>query len=340
MRIIIGLLLTFGLVAPSFALDKVKLMQTFFSTVMVRGYKSDGGLAYGSGVVVGPNKVLTSCHTFRQTGKPWVSQGEETFSILSVKADRWHDLCLATTFGMPTAPVEIGTSYNLKKGEQVVSIGHSNGVPSPLTTTGTVRSSFKFDDGYIIRSGARFALGASGSGLYNATGQLIGINTFKTIGHFAYFYAVPIDWLKQLETMPDETVFPIIGKAFWEEDDDKKPYFMQTAIPEIKGNWSQLKTVSESWVKAEPNNVDAMFELGFANEHLGDVSTANTIYSKILTTEANHPETLFRIGVMARNSGDSDKVFAIEKQLADVDEDIAYDFTERVINCKKECDKL
>ena len=131
--------------------------------------------------------------------------------------------------------------------------------------------------------------------------------------------------MKQLETMPDETEFPIIGKAFWEEDDNKKPFFMQTAIPEIKENWAQLKTVSESWVKAEPNNVDAMFELGFANEHLGDIVNANAIYSKILSIEANHPETLFRLGAMAKKNGDDQKVNAIEQQLAGVDEDIAYE---------------
>ena len=41
------------------ALDKEKLLGSFFSIVMIRGYNPDGSLAYGSGVIVAQNKVLT-----------------------------------------------------------------------------------------------------------------------------------------------------------------------------------------------------------------------------------------------------------------------------------------
>lgn len=90
-------------------------MSSFFSVVMIRGYNDAGGLAYGSGVVVGDNQVITNCHVLRKTKQPWVSQGEETYSVTAVKADHWHDLCLVTTFGMATKPVLIGKSTDLKK---------------------------------------------------------------------------------------------------------------------------------------------------------------------------------------------------------------------------------
>ena len=66
-------------------------------------------------------------------------------------------------------------------------------------------------------------MGASGSGLFDLKGNLIGINTFKTTGYGNY-YSLPADWIKPLMNMEMETVFPINGKALWEEDEDKKPY--------------------------------------------------------------------------------------------------------------------
>lgn len=340
MRIIIAAFLSICLIPTSYGYDKVKLMHSFFSTVMVRGYKDDGGLAYGSGVVVAKDEVLTNCHILRAVKKPWVSQGEDSYSITSVKADRWHDLCLVKAFNLPSSQVEIADTSSLKKGQQVIAIGHSSGLPAPTTSLGTVKSTFSVDQGHIVRSSARFALGASGSGLYDDNGRLIGINTFKTTGSFAYFYALPIEWLKQVEAQPDETVFPIIGKAFWEDDDDKKPFFMQVAVPEINQDWTKLKAVAEKWVSKEPNNTDALYELGFANEHLTGKISATEIYNKVLAIEPTHPETLFRLGVIAKNNGDTQKMINIKQQLAEVDENIAYEYEEQVINCKKECSKL
>ena len=56
---------------------------------MIRGYNEAGGLAFGSGVVVGDNQVVTNCHVLRRTKQPWVSQGEDTYSVTSVKAARF-----------------------------------------------------------------------------------------------------------------------------------------------------------------------------------------------------------------------------------------------------------
>jgi S1-C subfamily serine protease len=133
-----------------FALNHDQLMDSFLSVVMIRGYDEAGGLAYGSGVVVGKNQVVTNCHVIRKTKQPWVSQGEETYSVTAVRADRWHDLCLMTTFGMPHKPVALGKSTNLKKGQEVITIGHSNGVPAPLTSAGVVKSTYDLDQGKVI----------------------------------------------------------------------------------------------------------------------------------------------------------------------------------------------
>ena len=98
------------------AFDRENLMKAWSSSVVIRGY-TDDGLAYGSGVVVAKDKVVTNCHVLRKTKSPWVSFGDTSFPVTGVQADRWHDLCLLSVFNLPVEPVPLGNSKNLKKGQ-------------------------------------------------------------------------------------------------------------------------------------------------------------------------------------------------------------------------------
>jgi serine protease Do len=319
------------------AYDRAKLLESFFSSVMVRGYKDDGGLAYGSGVIVGKNKVLTNCHTFRHTRQAWVSRGEDSYQIKSVQVNRWHDLCLLQTEDMDIKPVRLGSAESMKKGQQVISIGHSSGVATPLTSNGAVKSLFEMDNGKIIRTTARFALGASGSGLFDTEGRLIGINTFKTGGRNAYFYALPIEWLAELETREHETVFPIRGDAFWEGIvPDTMPYFLQIAGPELTEDWKKLAEIAGRWVKSEPDNSDAWYELGLANEKLGNKAEAEKAYRTSVALDETNTDSLFRIGVLASEKGDTAEMHAINIALKDIDQAIADEFSKSV-GCPTTC---
>lgn len=336
MRHLIVLITLFSVLPAAHAYDRQKLLSSFFSTVMVRGYKDDGGLAYGSGVVIEKNKVLTNCHIFRETKKPWVSRGEDSYVIESVQADRWHDLCLVTTWGLPTDPVMIGSGESLKKGQEIVAIGHSSGTPAPLTSLGAIKSLYLMDDANVIRSTARFALGASGSGLYDGQGRLVGINTFKTTGRDAYFYALPIEWLQKVKQQPVETVFPITGQAFWEADSEDKPYFMQIAIPQLHEDWTTLAEVSKRWTAAQPDSTEAWYELGIAHENLGQQGEAERAYRKSVELDALNTDSLFRLGVIASKKGDKETMHAINLAILDIDKDLAAEFS-KTVGCNGPC---
>ena len=295
-----------GLLPAAHAYDRQKLLSSFFSTVLVRGYKDDGGLAYGTGVVVADNKTLTNCHVLRQTKQAWVSQGEEAHAIVSVQANRRHDLCLITTQYMPVKPVAIGNGSELQKGQEVVAISHSSGVPSPITSLGEIKSLYPMDGANVIRTTARFAMGASGSGLFDGEGRLIGINTLKTGGRVAYFYAMPIEWLAALEQQPAETALPISGQAFWEQEQASLPFFMQMAGPELNEDWNKLADVAQRWVKAEPQNSEAWYELGVAQENIGQTAEAQQSYQKSLALNAENTDASDRIKALAQAKTEAD----------------------------------
>jgi hypothetical protein len=319
------------------ALNKDQLMNSFLSVVMIRGYNEAGGLAFGSGVVVGDNQVVTNCHVIRRTKQPWVSQGEDTFSVTAVKADRWHDLCLLTTFGMPHKAVPLGKSTDLKKGQEVIAIGHSNGVPAPLTSAGVVKSTYDLDQGKVILSSAQFRMGASGSGLFDTEGRLVGINTFKTSGRNSFYYALPVEWLNSLKNKPTETNLPITGIAFWEEEEDKKPIFLQVAIPMIKEDWKKLFDVANEWIRKEKNNAEAWFELGFANEHLNNLSEAEKAYRQSTKLDNQNTDALLRLGFIAKTKEDKNEIKNIQEQISKINPELLEDYYQ-LVGCTKTCE--
>lgn len=320
----------------TFALDQSKLLHSLQAVVMVRGYNANGGLAYGSGVVVAENKVMTNCHIFRTTKQPWISRGEDSYPIVSVQADRAHDLCLVTAFNLPFKPASLGSGKVLKRGQEVLAIGHSNGVPNPLTSAGVIKSIYEFEGGKIIRSSAKFMMGASGSGIFDVDGNLLGINTFKTPGRPAYFYSLPIEWLADLQKLPVETVFPIVGKAFWEEDDINKPFFMQIAIPELNKDWVKLAEVAQRWIAQSPQNSDAWYELGFANENLNKIDEAEKAYQEAVRFDATNTDALLRLGVIAQGKGDKVSMHNINVAIANIDQELADQYS-ALMGCGKEC---
>ena len=321
---------------PAFALDQEKILKSLQSVVMIRGYNDKGGLSYGSGVVVAKDSVITNCHIFRSTKEPWISRGEDSYSISSVQADRWHDLCLVSSPNLPFTPAPIGKGDDLKRAQEVLAIGHSNGVPNPLTSSGAIKTTYLFDGGKVIRSSAKFLMGASGSGIFDLEGNLLGINTFKTPGRPAYFYSLPIEWLADLQKLPVETQFPITGKAFWEEEDSKKPFFMQMALPEINEDWPKLAQVAEKWTLSEPKNSDAWYELGYAQENLHKPIEAKQAYQKALEYDAANTDVLFRLGVMAKSDGDTLAIDKIHLAIANINQELAKEF-DALLSCDKAC---
>ena len=323
--------------ASSLAMDKSALIQSYFSVVMIRGYNTDGGLAYGSGVVIGKDKVVTNCHVLRSTKQPWIARGEDSYVISSVKADAWHDLCIVTSENLPLSPVKMGKSTTLKRGQDVAGIGHSNGVPAPLTSTGTVKGLYNDNGANVIRTNAKFLMGASGSGLFDMDGNLIGINTFKTTGKGgSIHFALPVEWLEALDQQPASTVFPVTGKALWEEDEDKKPFYMQAAVPESRFDWPKLAQVAEKWTQAEPKSSEAWLALGLGLENTGKLELAKAAYNQAISLEPSNFDAFIQLGTMAKNSGDNAEVHRIQLALAKLSEDAAAEYT-YVLGCDKEC---
>jgi tetratricopeptide (TPR) repeat protein len=168
-------------------------------------------------------------------------------------------------------------------------------------------------------------------------GRLVGINTFKTAGiGGSIHFALPIEWLESLEKQPEINTFPIQGKALWEEDEDKKPYYMQAAVPESREDWPKLAEVAEKWTEAQPNTAEAWYTLGIALENISKPELAAKAFNQAFMLDGNNYDALVHVGLIAKSRGDSAEMHRVQVALANISEDLASEYIE-LLGCGKSC---
>ena len=140
----------------------------------------------------------------------------------------------------------------------------------------------------------------------------------------------------QLEKQTEITTFPISGKALWEEDEDKKPFYMQVAVPESRQDWPKLAEVADKWTKAEPKNTEAWFELGLAQEKMAKTELAEQAYKQAFELDSTNFDALLHLGILAKNKGDKIEMRRIHLALVNINEEVAAEYV-NMIDCGKDC---
>jgi S1-C subfamily serine protease len=186
------------------------------SVVQVRTLPGPGKVAYGSGVVVGPNRVATNCHVTRPALKVMVSKGPVQYPAVTQQADTRHDLCLLTTPGIPFPAANLGRTSELRVGQPLYFYGYPRAIGISFSE-GKVQALYPFEGSRIIETSANFTLGASGGGIFDGAGKLVGLATFMGAGHAGGYYAIPSDWIVGLEGKEARKIEPLPGVSFWED---------------------------------------------------------------------------------------------------------------------------
>jgi len=171
----------------------------------------------GSGVILkSDGYILTNCHVIEDANSIYVTLNDGTKLLAkAIGADASSDLAVIKVEKQGLKAAELGDSSTLKVGELAVAIGNpfgstvgnsqSVGYISALNRTITT-------DGASIRyiqTDAAMNPGNSGGGLFNAKGQLIGINSLKSRisgydqnGNTVYAegigFAIPVDDAKMI----------------------------------------------------------------------------------------------------------------------------------------------
>jgi S1-C subfamily serine protease len=181
------------------------------STVQIRGVAANGdSVALGSGWVLdAPNGlIVTNGHVTNEAEQFTVRLGDEIeereATVVGVApCEDLAVLKVENTTGMKTLP--LGSQANVQQGDEVIALGYPGSLaadPEFTTTQGVVsivKTSVTLSDGSRYRNAlqtdATINPGNSGGPLVSLDGELVGVNTFKTVaqGVEGQFYAIGVD---------------------------------------------------------------------------------------------------------------------------------------------------
>jgi hypothetical protein len=274
------------------------------SVMKIEAIGADGRFQLGSGVIVGPGKVVTNCHVTRNAERIDVVRAGMRWRVAKQAADMPRDLCILQIPRLEGEPVKIARASSLKPAQDVLAMGYTGGVGVQLSD-GDVVALHAWSGGSIVQTSNWFTSGASGGGLFNGEGALVGVLTFRLRGGAAHYFAAPADWL--LDFIDDEAryapVAPLPGKSYWEQPIESQPYFLQAAALEQRNQWAPLDQLAQRWAQEEPADAEPVYLRGLANEGLEQQDGAIALYKQSLEIDAGYSRSWARLAYLYKKQG-------------------------------------
>ncbi|MSQ80347.1 MAG: serine protease [Candidatus Methylopumilus sp.] len=291
--------------------------------VKVHVANNTGNHGVGSGIVVADNQVATNCHVVANAQGVQVSKFGVAFSPSSMKADWRHDLCILQFQYLDIKPVSLGDTQKLNYQQSVFSKSFGGNALKPIISFGNIKALYTLDHEKIIQSSAGFAMGASGGGLFDDEGRLLGLTTFKSPGRHAYYYSIPVEWIKTLLNKGKDIQLTAQTEApFWDAPFEKRPFFMQTYDATREESWGRLKNIAVLWLNIEPESEEALFYDALASFELKDYVLAKKELNEVVKKNPRHAQAQLYLLKLAKLNYDKNEVSAIEIVLSQLDESL------------------
>jgi serine protease Do len=264
--ILLAGLLTCGLAV---AADYGAYQTAATSIIRVVATVPGSGTSFGPGVVLPGGRVATNCHVILEIGRIAVMDAGNRAESMRTVGDTAADLCVLEAGSLAAPPARLGAAASLKVGDEVVAIGFGGGGARSIST-GRVTALFPYRGGNVIRTSAAFRQGASGGGLFDNRGNLIGITTFYRRGETEFsFFAIPVEWLDSLSLKEPGDGSP--ESPFWMRAHADQPHFLQVATLEADGKWREMAEAARLWTQDEPAQPQPWDALGRALDAQGQL---------------------------------------------------------------------
>lgn len=159
---------------------------------------------YGSGVVIGPGRMVTNCHVLVRAKGVQVRRESDKLNHEATleHADPERDLCLLSVKDLAAPAVVIAPLASAKVGQRVYTVGNPEGLS--LTLSEGLISGLRPEDPRLppIQTSAPISPGSSGGGLFDSEGRLLGITTAAVPGRRRLAqnlnFAVPAEWIGEI----------------------------------------------------------------------------------------------------------------------------------------------
>lgn len=274
---------------PCYAADASALFKKVAPSVFVVITKSqtDQVLSQGSGIAVSPGTIVTNCHALEDGSKISVVQHAKEFSARRKHSDPERDLC---TLEVPTAITPIlapmASSRTLLQGQSVWAVGAPLGLDLTISD-GIVSGLRQTTNGFIIQTSAAISPGSSGGGLFNDQGQLIGITTFQYKNGQNLNFAMPSEWIQQIETRE-----VLEGKLR-----ERRETF-ERRLSSLEPTSSELIRICREALRTDRFFIPALYRLGLAQLKLGSPE-AEEIFTRLIKQRPHSIDDIVSLGLGA-----------------------------------------
>lgn len=314
-------------------IDRGVLIRLSNALVKVEALAADGALSLGTGVTVAPGRVVTNCHVTRNAENITIMRGGLRWRAMKQLADVEHDFCLLSVPRLDATPAEIGKAAALAPGQPVSALGFEGGIGLQIRL-GKITSIYLHDGNRVLRTSTPFTSGASGGGLFNKAGQLVGLLTFRQRGTDGNYFSIPVEWfVPSIDNLPGyRAVAPLAPglKAFWQRVQDKLPYFMQANSLAVDRRWVQLLQLASRWEQLEKTSIEPWLARGSAYAGLARPDEAAVSYQAALKLDPKASEALYGLASAYSQQGNSEKYKSAEQQLRLINPDLAQDLANEI----------
>lgn len=152
-----------------------------------------GSVVQGSAVAITKDTLLTNCHVASGMNVIVVKHGDAFEEAKVVSGSEKRDQCVLKIGKQVLEPVGGVRSYDsLKVGEKVYTVGSPSGLENTLGE-GIVSGLRKKDGQRLVQTSAPISPGSSGGGLFDTSGNAIGITTFLLRDAQALNFAIAVE---------------------------------------------------------------------------------------------------------------------------------------------------
>lgn len=260
---------------PAAGTDYAVHARTAMSVVrIVARIPNSNSMSFGSGVVLPDGRIVTNCHVIPGDQRVMVLEGGASTEFERAEGDLAADLCILRGVVQGAMPARITTAHALKVGDEVLAIGFGGGGARTIST-GRVTALYSYRNGKVIQTTAAFRQGASGGGLFDSKGNLVGVTTFfRRSTRDPAFFAIPVEWI---DALPLSALASQPGaRPFWMRPNADQPLFLQVAGFEADGNWQEMEAAARLWTREEPGQSQSWEALGRALTAKGELEEGNT----------------------------------------------------------------
>lgn len=185
--------------------------------------ENDQPLALGSGFFINKDgEIVTNHHVLEGCAKAIIKipNGEKGNILEIIKADPELDLIVAKTSLKNTKYIPLGDSDKITAGEDIVVIGNPAGLEGTVST-GIISGIRKAESLKFIQITSPISPGSSGRPVFNMSGEVIGVATAYLDTGQNLNFAMPINYIKSLETNKIKLASLIKSTAIKKNVEDK-----------------------------------------------------------------------------------------------------------------------